>query len=76
VLGRLTLTEALELTALYAKKDRPRFRRVAARWLQRWLEETPAPTLQDAALVVGALGALGSPRHAEAMAVLRAATGP
>jgi hypothetical protein len=70
------LVEALELTALYAKRDRPRFGRVAARWLQRWLDEASAPTLEDAAFVVGALCALGGRRHAEAMAVLFAATGP
>ena len=33
--GNLRLIDALELTALIAKKDRPRSRRMAARWLER-----------------------------------------
>ncbi len=58
--GRVDLGEALELTALIAQHDRPRSRRVAARWLQRWLDEAPAPTFEDVALVVGCLAALGA----------------
>jgi hypothetical protein len=74
--GRLTLTEALELTALYAKRDRQRFPRAAARWLQRWLDEWPPATIEEACLVSSALAALGGPRHAEAMGVLLAMAGP
>ena len=70
--GRLTLLEALELTALYANRDWPRFGRVAVRWLQRYLEQTPDVTLEDAALATAALGALGGRRHGDAMATLRA----
>jgi len=41
-LGRISLAEALELTILIARKDPPRYPRVAARWLQRLLEEHPS----------------------------------
>jgi hypothetical protein len=70
-LGRISLAEALELTALVATKDPRRHPRVAALWLQRYLEEFDA-TLSEAALVVGALTALTGERHAEALRVLRA----
>ena len=70
--GKLDLSEALELTALIALRDRERSRRVAARWLQRWLEETKTPTIEDAAMVAGCLSGLGGIRHTEALATLRA----
>jgi len=69
-----SLVEALELTALIALKNLKRRSRYAARWLTRWLTrwlaETPAATLEDAAIVVAYLGALGRPRHAAAVATL------
>lgn len=71
-LGGLDLGEALELTALTALRDRERGGRYAVRWLQRWLDEERAPTLQDAALVASCLSSLGGPRHATALAALRA----
>jgi hypothetical protein len=71
-IGVVSLTEALELTALIAKHERSRVDRLGARWLQRWLDETPAPTLEDAAILVALLGALGGPRHDQALSVLRA----
>jgi hypothetical protein len=71
--GRVDLREALELTALIAKHDRPRSRRVAARWLQRWLEEAASPEI-DAAMVAGCLAALGGLRHDQALSALRALT--
>jgi hypothetical protein len=37
-IGRVTIAEALELTALVARKTPRRHPRVAARWLQRYLE--------------------------------------
>jgi hypothetical protein len=69
--GRLDLGEALELTALVALRDRPRSRRLAARWLRRWLEERPAPLIDEAVMVAGSLAALGGPLHTEALAALR-----
>ena len=70
-LGRLDLADALELTALTALKDRSRSRRLAARWLERWLAETPAPTIEDAVMVAGLLAALGGSQHDAAFAHLR-----
>jgi hypothetical protein len=70
--GQLDLSEALELTALVAQRDRERSRRFAVRWLQRWLEESKAPTVEDAVMVVCCLAALGGERHAEAVNSRRA----
>jgi hypothetical protein len=75
-LGGLDLADALELTALTALKDRPRSRRLGARWLERWLAETPAPRIDDAAMVAGLLAALGGELHDAAPAVLRAGRTP
>jgi hypothetical protein len=72
--GVVTLEEALFFLALVALKDRPRSRRMAARWLQRWLAETAAPTIEDAPMIAGALAALGGPRHEHALTNLQAAT--
>src|SRR5262245_28784292 len=71
IMGNVTLVEALELTALVALRDPPRRSRYAARWLTRWLAKTPAATLEDAAIVVAYLGALGGTRHTAAVATLR-----
>jgi hypothetical protein len=71
MMGNVTLVEALELTALVAKRDPGRRSRFTARWLSRWLTETPAAALEDAAIVVAYLGSLGGPRHAQAVATLR-----
>jgi hypothetical protein len=71
-IGQLDLGEALELTALVSLRDAERGRRYAMRWLARWLDESPAATLTEAAFAVGALGALGGPGHGEALASLRA----
>jgi hypothetical protein len=50
-LGVVYLSEALELTALIALKERGRLDRLGARWLQRWLEEErqrrPSRTLRS-----------------------------
>ena len=71
-IGRIDLREALELTALIALGDPDRGRRASARWLKRWLEEAAAPTIDEAAMIAGALAALGGIRHGEALASLRA----
>jgi hypothetical protein len=54
-LPKLSLLDALELTMLVARKDSSRYPRVAARWLQRLLEEHPDPTIEEAALAASCL---------------------
>jgi hypothetical protein len=71
--GRLDLSEALELTALVALRERERGRRYALRWLIRWLEEADV-TLDEAVTVVGCLSALGGPSHHRALQALQAAS--
>ena len=51
-LPRLSLADALELTALIALRDQRRHPRVAARWLLRYLEERDGATIEEAAMIV------------------------
>lgn len=71
-LPQLSLEDALELTLLVARKDPRRHSRVAARWLLRYLEEDPATTLEEAALVTASLIALTGAGYQEAVQTLRA----
>ena len=73
-LGRPTLRELLDLTALIALKDPRRAQRVSARWLARYLEAHADARLDEVAHLVGALVALGGPGHAAALRTLVAAT--
>ena len=71
-IGRVTIAEALELTALVARKQPHRYGRFAARWLCLYLEEHEKATLADVALLVSNLRALATPKgHAPALAILR-----
>jgi hypothetical protein len=70
-MGVVSLDEALELVILTAQKNPDRHSRYATRWLRRWLEETPYAGLDAAALVVGALAALGGTHHQAAATALR-----
>ena len=71
----MTTGEALELTALVARKQPDRFGRFAARWLCLYLEEHEKATLEDVALLVANLRSLASPRgHHSALAILRKAS--
>jgi len=72
-MGRPSLLELLDLTALIAEKDAARHSRVAARWLLKYLEANDEATIYDAALVAACLTALGGRRHVEALVTLRAA---
>ena len=67
----LSLADALDFTALVALRNRERSRRMAARWLQRWLDETAGVTIDDAVMVAGCLTALGGPGHEQGLALLR-----
>ena len=71
-IGRVTIAEALELTALVARKQPERYGRFAARWLCLWLEEHERATLEEVSLLVSNLRTLATRKdHAAALARLR-----
>ena len=70
-LGRPSLVELPELTALIAQKDPRRHGRVARRWLQRYLEARGDATIDEAILVAAALQKLGAHSHEVALTALR-----
>jgi hypothetical protein len=73
-IGRVTIAESLELTALVARKQPERYGRFAACRLCLWLEEHEKATLEDVALLVSNLQSLATRTdHASALAVLRKA---
>jgi hypothetical protein len=57
---------------LIARKDPNRYPRVAARWLQRLLEEHPDMTIEEAALAASCLVALPGAGYGEAAQTLKA----
>jgi hypothetical protein len=71
-LGRISLEEALALTALVAEKEPERRSRFATRWLRRLLEEDESLTIEEAAMAASCLSALGGPSHGEAYGMLAA----
>lgn len=68
-IGHVSLAEALDLTALIARKDPRRRSRVAMRFLERLIAEKRL-TIEETALATAALAALGSPGHDSAVATL------
>lgn len=73
-IGRVTIAEALELTALVARKQPERYGRFAARWLCLFLEEHEKATLEDATRLVSNLRSFAIRNdHAAALAILRKA---
>jgi len=73
-IGRVTIAEALELTALVARKQPDRYGRFAARWLYLWLEEHEKATLEDVVVLVSNLRSLASSKdQGSALATLRKA---
>jgi hypothetical protein len=70
-MGRISLLEALDLTALIALKDRRRHGRAGARWMRRYLDENESAGLDDVAFVAGCLSALGGQEHEAALNALR-----
>jgi hypothetical protein len=73
-IGRVTIAEALELTALVARKQPHRYGRFAARSLCLYLDEHEKATLDDVELLVSNLQSLETPKdHASALATLRKA---
>ena len=71
-LPQLSLIDALELTMLIGRKDSSRYPRVAARWLQRLLEEHPNVTIEEAALAASCLVALPGAGYLETAQTLEA----
>jgi hypothetical protein len=71
-LPQLSLSDALELTMLVARKDPRLHPRVATRWLLRLLEEDPALTIEEAALAASSLAALPGAGYLEAVQTLKA----
>jgi hypothetical protein len=70
--GRLAIAEALELTALVARKQPDRYGRFAARWLCLYLEEHEKARLEDVALLVSNVQSLAiSKDHRSALAIRR-----
>ncbi len=62
-LGRISLEEALALTALVAEKEPERRSRFAVRWLRRLLQEDESLTIEEATMAASCLSALGGPSH-------------
>jgi hypothetical protein len=71
-LGRISLEEALALTALVAEKEPERRSRFAVRWLRRLLEEDETLTIEEATMAASCLSALGGPSHDEVYGTLAA----
>jgi len=70
----VTIAEALELTALVARKQPDRYGRFAARWLCLYLEEHERATLEHVEFLVSNLRSLATAKdHAPALAILRKA---
>ena len=70
-IGRVTIAEALELTALVARKQPDRYGRFAARWLCLYLEEHERATLEHVELLVSNLRSLEARKdHAAALGIL------
>jgi hypothetical protein len=62
-IGRVTIAEALELTALVARKQPERYGRFAARWLCLYLEEHEKATLEDVELLVSKPAGASDPQE-------------
>lgn len=69
-MGGLSLGDALALCVVMAERDPARYRRAAARWVSRFVEEAGDVSLEEAHLVTAALAALPTKRYL-ALAVLR-----
>ncbi len=57
-MGGLSLGDALALCVVLADRDPARYRRAAARWLSRFVDEVSDGSLEETQLVAAALAAL------------------
>jgi hypothetical protein len=57
-MGGLSLGDALALCVVLAERDAVRYPKAAARWISRFVDETPEVTLEEVQLVTAALAAL------------------
>jgi hypothetical protein len=57
-MGGLSLGDALALCVLLAERDPTRYPKAVARWVSRFLDETPEVSLEEVQLVMSALAAL------------------
>jgi hypothetical protein len=73
-MGRLTLGDALELTALVARKEPHRYGRYAVWWLARYIEERAGAAIDELALVANCLAALLGTHHQQALRSLHRMT--
>jgi hypothetical protein len=70
-LGQVSLADALALTLLAAELEDERWPRAAARWLGRFVVESPAITINEAALASAAVLGLAGPDRPLAAETLR-----
>jgi hypothetical protein len=70
-LGQVSLADALALTLLAAELEDERWPRAAARWLGRFVVESPAITINEAALASAAVLGLVGPDRPLAAETLR-----
>ena len=68
-MGVISLSEALQMTALVALRDRDRLGPWARRWLARFLEERQ-PSPEETTIAAASLAALGSAGHHSAVTAL------
>jgi hypothetical protein len=71
-MGRLGLIDALDYLVLLAAEKPERFDRAARKWLARLLSESPALTLDEAAVTLGCLRGLSAGYGELSREVLRA----
>jgi hypothetical protein len=71
-MGRLGLNDALDYLVLLAAEKPERFDRAARKWLARLLSESPALTLDEAAVALGCLRGLAAGYGEQSREVLQA----
>jgi hypothetical protein len=70
-LGRVSLADALALTLLTLELEDERWPRAAARWLGRFIVQSPAITISEAGLAAAAIQGFAGPDRPLAAETLR-----